>query len=51
MNNDEDFKSVQLKTSEPEYKNVAKAVFSTAQTTVNQIFKVRNASNLFRSQI
>lgn len=46
MNNDEDVKIVQLETIGWKYTSVAKEVFSTAETTVNQIVKVRNKSNL-----
>lgn len=41
MTRDEEFKAIQLSVNDQEYKDVAKAVLSTAQTTVNEIVKVR----------
>lgn len=41
MKNDEDLKRIQLNANDQEYKDVEKAVLSTAQTTLNQIVKVR----------
>lgn len=42
MEDDEVWKRFQLNASDQECKDVEKAVRSTAQTTVNQIVKVRN---------
>ena len=41
MKDDEVLKIVQLNASDQEYKDVEKAVRSTAQTSLNQIVKVR----------